>query len=57
MKTQVQQKFNPEVTLVANQSNIPGSYYQWAVGLIHALGGRQDMIVDTLKTPPQNDKK
>ena len=58
VKSQVQPKFSPDITLVVtNPPRISGSDYQWAVGLIHALGGRQDMIVDTMRTPERNGKK
>ena len=57
INSKVPQKFNPDVTLVVtNPPSVNESDYDWATGLVYALGGNQGMIVDTYRTPRRNGK-
>ena len=50
VKSKMQQEFDPDVTLVV--TNPPSDRindYNWAVDLVHMLGGQKDMIVNTLR--------
>ena len=50
INSKVPQKFNPDVTLVVtNPPSVNESDYDWATGLVYALGGNQGMIMDTYR--------
>ena len=58
VKSKMQQEFDPDVTLVV--TNPPSDRiidYCWAVDLVHILGGKEDMIVNTLRTQPRNGNR
>ena len=57
IKSKMEEQFSPEVTLVV--VNPPSDISRdklWATKLVQALGGHQQMIVNTLRTPRRNGK-
>ena len=58
VQNKLQKDFDPDYTIVVtNPPVINGPLTNWATGLITALGGNRDMIVNAMRTPQRQGRK